>query len=103
MSNKSYDWMADRLFTQEDQHLAALAAERRAQTDGPQSAPPAEPDAQHVPVDPAAERQAFTDFLSLIATLDSGDADTEVLALDAAAFAEEAFSPTDSDNPNPKV
>ena len=81
MSDKTYDWSADKAQAHDDQ--------------------PIDPVPQQVPIDLAAERQAFAELLALIGAPDSGDADTKVVALDADAFAEEAFSPTDSDNPSP--
>jgi len=83
MSDTTYDWAADKAQAQDDQPI--------------DSAP------QPVPIDPAAERQAFAELLALIGAPDSGDADTKVVALDADAFAEEAFSPTESDNPSPEA
>ncbi|MGD9803881.1 MAG: hypothetical protein AB7E81_16555 [Hyphomicrobiaceae bacterium] len=83
MSDKTYDWAAEKSQAQDNQ--------------------PIDPAPQQVPIDPAAERQAFAELLALIGAPDSGDADTKVVALDVDAFAEETFSPTDSDNPSPRA
>jgi hypothetical protein len=83
MPDKTYDWAADKAQAQDDQ--------------------PVDPAPQQVLIDPAAERQAFAELLALIGAPDSGDADTKIVVLDANAFAEEAFSPTESDNPSPEA
>ena len=56
--------------------------------------PETHPEPVAVPIDLAAEQQAFADLLTKLAETDEGDMDTHVTILSADQFAADAFTPT---------
>lgn len=104
MTDNNNDWIADKIMAQEDKLMEALAEKRFKEIEGTsESRTPDAPSQEPVPVDSAAEKQAFADLLALFAKSDSEENGTAIQALDLDQFAEDEFTPTEADNANPEA
>lgn len=86
------DWIGDRILSREDELMKELRDARFASSDAsaPHSPMPAAVD---VSVDPAAEAAAFAELIASFAA--NPEADCEIIALTADAFAQGTFTPAE--------